>query len=260
MADSQHVLTDPPPPADIRLRYGNDPNQFGDLRIPRTPRAKGPHPVAMMIHGGFWRAKYDLLHAGHLCAALTKAGVTTWNLEYRRVGNPGGGWPGTFEDVSSGFAFLRQASKQHNLDENKIMVLGHSAGGELALCLAAHQRSLRGALSLAGVVDLHRAWELHLSNDAVVEFLGGTPEKVPEHYHEASPAEASIAGVPQILIHGAKDDIVPVEMSRSYRALKKKRGEDVQLVEIADAGHFELIDPQSTAWATVQAAVLKLLA
>jgi acetyl esterase/lipase len=242
------------------LRYGADPHQFGDFRLPKTSKTKRPLPVAMMIHGGFWRAKYDLVHAGHLCAALAKAGVATWNLEYRRVGNPGGGWPGTFEDVTSGFAFLRQASKQHNLDENKIMVLGHSAGGELALCLAAHQRSLRGALSLAGVVDLRRAWELRLSNDAVVEFLGGTPEKVPEHYHEASPAEAAIAGVPQILIHGAKDDIVPVEMSRTYCGLKKKRGEDVRLIEIADAGHFELIDAQSTAWPSVQAAVMKLLA
>jgi acetyl esterase/lipase len=214
----------------------------------------------MMIHGGFWRAKYDLVHAGHLCAALTKAGVATWNLEYRRVGNPGGGWPGTFEDVSSGLAFIRHACKQHNLDENRIMVLGHSAGGELALCLAAHQQSLRGALSLAGVVDLRRAWELHVSNDAVVEFLGGTPEKVPEHYHEASPAEAEILNVPQRLIHGAKDDIVPVEMSRNYRDIKRKGGEDVRLIEIADAGHFELIDPQSKAWATVLETVLKLLA
>jgi acetyl esterase/lipase len=257
MADSEHVLTEVPPAADVRLQYGSDPNQFGDLRLPKT---KGPHPVAMMVHGGFWRAKYDLVHAGHLCAALTKSGVATWNLEYRRVGNSGGGWPGTFEDVSSGFAFLRQVSKQHHLNENRVMVLGHSAGGELALCLAAHQRSLRGALSLAGVVDLRRAWELHLSNDAVVEFLGGTPERVPEHYHEASPAEAAITGVPQRLIHGAKDDIVPVEMSRSYREVKKKRGEDVQLIEIADAGHFELIDPQSKAWGAVQETVLKLLA
>src|SRR5207248_179462 len=164
MADSQHVLTDVPPAADLRLRYGSDPNQYGELRLPTNrPKSKGSHPVAMMIHGGFWRAKYDLVHAGHLCAALTEAGVATWNLEYRRVGNPGGGWPGTFEDVSSGFAFLRQVRKQHGLDEDRIMVLGHSAGGELALCLAAHERSRRGALCLARVVELSRAWSVLLS-------------------------------------------------------------------------------------------------
>ncbi len=254
--DSEHILTDIPAPADFRLRYGSDPKQFGDLRLPQD---KGDHSVAIMIHGGYWRARYDLTHAGHLCAALTKAGVATWNLEYRRVGNPGGGWPGTFEDITSGFSFLRQIAKRYQLHEKKIMVMGHSAGGELALCLGAHQQSLRGALSLAGVVDLHRAWELHLSNDAVVEFMGGTPNQVPEHYHEASPAEVAMPHVLQRLIHGVKDDIVPIEMSRHYRDAKKKRGESVELVEIAEAGHFEVIDPQSKAWPVIEKTVLAML-
>src|SRR5207248_5847251 len=199
MVDTQLVLVEAPTVADFRLRYGADINQFGDLRIPKN---KPPYPAVMMIHGGFWRAKYDLTHAGHLCVALAKAGVATWNLEYRRVGNPGGGWPGTFEDVTSGFGFLRQVAKQRNLDDNRFLVMGHSAGGELALCLGAHQPSVRGAVALAGVVDLRRAFDLHLSNDAVVEFLGGTPEKVPEHYHEASPTEVAMPTLKQKLIHG----------------------------------------------------------
>jgi acetyl esterase/lipase len=120
MADSQHVLTELPPQADFRLRYGSDPNQFGDLRLPQT---KGPHPVAIMIHGGYWRAKYDLTHAGHLCAALTKAGIASWNLEYRRVGNPGGGWPGTFEDITAGFSFLQQRAPHYHLVEKILMVM-----------------------------------------------------------------------------------------------------------------------------------------
>ena len=255
--DSQHILTDTPPTADFRLRYGSDANQFGDLRL---PKGKGPHPVAVNIHGGYWRSRYDLTHAGHLCAALAKAGIATWNLEYRRVGNPGGGWPGTFEDITSGLSFLRQRASDYHLDKNKWIAMGHSAGGQLALCLAAHQQTLRGALSLAGVVDLHRAWELHLSNDAVVEFLGGTPDKVSEHYHEASPAEVAMPHVVQKLIHGTKDDVVPIEMARHYRNLKKKRGEHVELIEIPDSGHFDVIDPQSAAWVTVQKAVSKLLA
>ncbi len=254
--NSEHVLTDIPPAADLRLRYGSDPNQFGDLRL---PKGKGPYRVAMMIHGGYWRAKYDLTHAGHLCVALTKAGVATWSVEYRRAGNPGGGWPGTFEDITSGFSFLRQIAGPHHLDANNVTVLGHSAGGELALCLAAHQKSLRGALSLAGVVDLHRAWELHLSNDAVVEFLGGTPDQVPDHYHEASPAEVAMPAVVQKLIHGTKDNVVPIEMSRHYRDMKKQRKENVELIEIADADHFDVIDPQSKAWPTVEKTVLKML-
>jgi dipeptidyl aminopeptidase/acylaminoacyl peptidase len=138
--------------------------------------------------------------------------------------------------------------------------MGHSAGGQLALCLAAHQQSLRGALSLAGVVDLHRAWELHLSNDAVVEFLGGTPEKVPEHYHEASPIEVAMPHTVQRLIHGEKDDIVPLEIARHYRDIKKKRGENVELIEVPDADHFDVIDPQSKAWTVVQKTVITILA
>ena len=254
--DSQHVLTDAPTHADFRLLYGSDENQFGDLRLPKS---KGLHPVVMMIHGGYWRARYDLIHAGHLCAALAKAGLATWNLEYRRVGNYGGGWPGTFEDITSGFLFLKQIAGKYHLNEKKVMVMGHSAGGELALCLGAHQRSVRGALSLAGVVDLHRAWELHLSNDAVVEFLGGPPEKVPEHYHEASPAEVTMPHLVQRLIHGVKDDIVPIEMSRHYRDAKKKRGENVELIELANADHFDVIDPQAKAWPIVEKTILKIL-
>ena len=254
--NSQHVLTNAPPPADFRLRYGSDENQFGDLRLPKN---KGLHSVVMMIHGGYWRARYDLIHAGHLCAALAKAGLATWNLEYRRVGNPGGGWPGTFEDITSGFLFLKQIAEKYKLNEKKIMVMGHSAGGELALCLGGHQNSVRGALSLAGLVDLHRAWELHLSNDAVVEFLGGTPDTVAEHYHEASPAEVAMPHLVQRLIHGVKDDIVPIEMSRHYRDAKKKRGENVELIELANADHFDVIDPQSKAWPIVEKTILKIL-
>jgi len=102
---SEDILTLPPPPADQRLAYGTDLNQFGDLRLAVWGK-KGPFPVVMNIHGGYWRAKYDLLHAGHLCAALARKGCATWNVEYRRVGILGGGWPGTFEDIATSYRFL----------------------------------------------------------------------------------------------------------------------------------------------------------
>src|SRR6202521_4497566 len=202
---SDDILTLPPPPADTRLSYGTDPNQFGDLRLPKT---KGPVPLVMNIHGGFWRAKYDLAHAGHLCAALTAKGVATWNIEYRRVGNPGGGWPGTFEDIRNAFRYVPQIAKRYDLDSTKVLVMGHSAGGQLALCLAAHESSLTRVVSLAGVVDLRRAYQLHLSNDAVIEFLGGTPKEVSEHYREADPMQLAIPQARQRLIYGSADDIV----------------------------------------------------
>src|ERR1700681_689383 len=158
---SDDILTLPPPPADAHLSYGTDPNQFGDLRLPKT---KGPFPIVINIHGGFWRAKYDLAHAGHLCAALTAKGLATWNIEYRRVGNPGGGWPGTFEDIRSAWRMLQSAESATEFDRRRVGVAGHSAGGHLALALASFENSVTRVLSLAGVLDLRRAWDLHLSN------------------------------------------------------------------------------------------------
>jgi acetyl esterase/lipase len=250
---SEEILSLTPPPSDDRLAYGSDPNQFGDLRL---PKGDGPFPVLMNIHGGFWRAKYDLLHAGHFCAAITRKGIATWNLEYRRNGNPGGGWPGTFEDIASGYRFLPQIARQYKLDPAKVMVAGHSAGGQLALCLAAHEPSVSRVISLAGVVDLQQTFELHLSNDAVVEFLGGKPSEVPDHYLEADPMRQHVSKARQVLLHGSKDDVIPPAFSRRYVEEKKKAGENVALVEIAQADHFDLIDPRSVAWVKVEAAVL----
>jgi acetyl esterase/lipase len=252
---TRDILTLPPPPADARIPYGSDPYQFGELRLPKV---NGPFPIVINIHGGYWRAKYDLGHAGHLCAALSSKGLATWNLEYRRVGNPGGGWPGTFGDVRNGYSFLPQLAKKYNLDLTRALVMGHSAGGQLALCLAAHEPRLKRVVSLAGVVDLQQAWELHLSNNAVVEFLGGNPKDVPEHYHEADPAQLTIAAT-QWLIHGAPDDSVPASLSRHYAEQKKARGEDVHYLEIATASHEDLIDPLSGAWPKVESTVLHLL-
>lgn len=260
---SDDILTLPPARADARLAYGSDPNQFLDLRLPSSKQKKAC-PLVINIHGGFWRAKYNLDHAGHLCAALTARGIATANLEYRRVGNEGGGWPATFEDIRSAYNFLIQNSRQHNLNLEKIVVMGHSAGGQLALCLAAHEPRLTRVVSLAGVVDLQRAYQLHLSNNAVVEFLHGTPSEVPEHYFEADPMRLSVPLAHQWLIHGSADDTVPPDFSRDYVSAKQKRSgkekEDAHLLEIPGANHFDLIDPQSQAWKQVEESVLQLAA
>jgi acetyl esterase/lipase len=248
---SERIFTSSPPDPDLRLAYGDDPNQFIDIRV---PTGNGPSPVVFFIHGGYWRAKYDLTHAGHLCHALKQAGIATLNVEYRRVGNPGGGWPGTLNDLRSAYHFLCSDEAKHKLpqlDLNRLCVAGHSAGGQLALCLAAHEPAITRVVSLAGVLDLRRAWELHLSNDAVAEFLGGSPSEVPDRYREASPAEQHIAAK-QILIHGTADGDVPYELSRKYAEQKTKSGEDVRLITMQDTGHFEIVDPASRVWSSVQ--------
>jgi acetyl esterase/lipase len=254
---AQDILSQPQPPPDERVVYGADANQFLEVRLPHT---NGPHSVLLNIHGGYWRAQYDLAHAGHLCEALRAAGVATVNIEYRRVGNAGGGWPGTFEDIRSAYRFVQQEHSRFHLDLDSVVVMGHSAGGQLALCLAAHETSVLRAISLAGVVDLRKGYALHLSRDAVAEFLGGKPDAVPEHYREADPMELSIPRARQWLLHGTEDDIVPPEFSRDYATQKKKAGESVQLIEIPRAGHFELIDPASEAFKQVTSTVLTAVA
>src|SRR5580692_9009943 len=251
MRSSEDILNLAAPRADRRITYGNDENQFIDLRL---PKGKNPHRLVVAIHGGFWRAKYDLGYAGHLCAALTAKGIGTANLEYRRVGNAGGGWPGTFSDVRAAYQFLTQNAGKYGFDPRRVVVIGHSAGAQLGLCLAAHEAGVGAVVSLAGVVDLQRTYSLHLSNDAVVEFLGGTPTEVADHYREADPMKLSVVAR-QWMVHGAEDDVVPPAFSRDYVGAKQKAKEDAPLVEIAGAGHFEVVDPRAAAWKDVERVV-----
>jgi acetyl esterase/lipase len=256
-SSADNILLRPQPPPDDRVSYGADPNQFLEVRLPRS---RGPSAALLNIHGGYWRARYDLTHAGHLCEALRMASLATFNIEYRRVGNNGGGWPGTFADIRSAYQFIRQSQARFHLNLDRLVIMGHSAGAQLALCLAAHEPSIHRVISLAGVVDLKKAFALHLSDDAVAEFLGGTPDAVPEHYREADPMEFPIPQAQQWLLHGAEDDIVPPQFSRDYVAQKKKNGESVELLSIPRTGHFELIEPETDAFKIVKNTVLGAVA
>ena len=222
---SRRVLEEPAAPADERIAYGAHASQFVDFRYP----AGEPRALAINIHGGFWRSRFDLTHAGHPCAAMTAAGYLTANIEYRRVGEEGGGWPGTIEDVRRAVRFARERHA-----ELPAVVLGHSAGGHLALCMASEIGELRRVIAIGAVCDPRRAFELNLGNGAAAEFFGGSPAQFPERYAMGAPV------CPVVLIHGSADEVVPVEMAREFIGAR--------LIEIAGADHFDPIDPQAEAF------------
>jgi acetyl esterase/lipase len=236
------------PAADERIRYGPESLHFGDLRLPDGP---GPHSAVIFIHGGFWRAQHALDYAGHVCSVLARQGVATWNIEYRRVGDAGGGWPGTLDDVRRGAEFIEEIARSHAIDLERIVVAGHSAGGHLPLWLAAQNTMrLRQAISIAGVTDLRRAFELHLGDGSTEQFLGGSPEEVPERYSSTSPIELLPIHTPQMLIHGTCDEVVPIELSERFSAASA----NCELLRLEGGDHFDAIDPRSHAATLFQCA------
>lgn len=227
--DSRAILSDPPPPpADVRIAYGPEPLQFGDLRL---PAAAGPHPLVVVVHGGFWRAVYGLTTTAHLCHALAERGIATWNVEYRRLGDPGGGWPGTLDDVAAAVRHVARLAPGHALDLERVSLFGHSAGGQLVLW-ASRVLRVETVVAAAAVSDLAEASRRRLGNGVVDELLGGGPGEVPERYGYASPAELVPLGRPQVLVHGTDDDVVPYDLSVRYAELARAAGDDVELVPL----------------------------
>jgi acetyl esterase/lipase len=209
--------------------------------------------VVIFIHGGYWRNAYNLDHAGHACAALTRAGAASWSLEYRRIGDPGGGWPGTMDDILHGAEHIKKLAVRYHLDLERLVAAGHSAGGQLALWLAAQiALNLRGVIPLSAVSDLRRAWALQLSNGVVRQLLGGTPDQVPQRYATTSPIELLPISVAQRLIHGTADNVVPFDMSERFA----KKSLNSKLIALQGAGHYELIDPRSREWPMIQKNIL----
>jgi len=240
------------------FHYGPHESQVGDLYLPAAPTP----PVVCLLHGGFWRTPYGRDEFAPVAKDLVERGYAVWNIEYRRRGKPGGGWPGTLDDVAAAVDHLATlANDGIDLDLARVTVVGHSAGGHLALWVAArHQHALMrtpvrvqpiAAAGLAPVADLARTWALGAGTGAVDEFLGGSPSQYPERYACASPIEMLPLGIDQLVIHGAKDEALPVELSRRYAAAAQAAGDKVAYVELPDAGHMDFLDPGSQAHAAL---------
>jgi acetyl esterase/lipase len=234
-----------------RHHYGVDRSQYGELFLPDSaPR----RPVAVVIHGGFWRAQYGRKLMRAICADLVVRGWAAWNLEYRRLGRTsGGGYPRTLEDVADGIDHLADIVGVP-LDLSRVVAIGHSAGGHLAAWAATREHPrvpVTAVAAQAGVLDLRAAWEWRLADGIVARLLGGTPDEVPDRCRHASPAERLPLGVPLLLTHGGRDRVVPPAMSERFAAAARAAGDTVEHVVEPAEEHMGHLDPRNPLWRAV---------
>jgi len=267
-----HLLDRPVLKPDCRIAYGSDPAQFGDLWLPASA-LKEPPPLLVFFHGGWWKSAYDLGYAGYFCRALRQAGIAVWSVEYRRRGETGGGWPTTFQDAASGFDFAASLHNTYPLDLSRVVVAGHSAGGHLAFWIAGRQRleptssiylprpqlPLRGAIGLAGAVDLRLTIELagdgpfaH-DRDEVFGLMGGSPTEHSDRYRNGNPGDLLPLACPQVLLQGTVDDQIPAAIPERWSSLADSCGSHATVYMLPGADHFDLVDPESPVWPQVMA-------
>jgi len=250
------LLERPRPSPDASIAYGADPLQVVDLYL---PAGAGPHPVALMVHGGCWQTEIaDRTIMNWLADDLRRRGIAVWNIDYRGVDRPGGGYPGTFLDVAAAAEALRAHAAAHDLDLSRIVATGHSAGGHLALWLAARPRlpegsplrspdplPIRAVVSLGGLPDLEEAARPPGSGcgtEVIARISGG-------RFAETSVPRLAPLGVPQVLINGRQDRIIPVAYAEGYAGPARAAGDSVRVRMIDRTGHVELVAPETAAWA-----------
>jgi acetyl esterase/lipase len=262
-----------------KYQYGADSSQRGELFLPERPDGGAHHGVVVVIHGGYWRSQYGAELGEPLARDLAAHGMAAWNLEYRRAGN-GGGWPNTFSDVLAGIDKLAELAAEHSLDLDRVVALGHSAGGHLAVWAAGRSRlaqlglpdahrqvtrntdspavHLTGVVSQSGLLNLAEAEMLDLSNGAVSNLLCGSSSKYPLRHRYADPMTAIPLDVPVHAVHGVEDTTVPMSQSESYTAAAGAAGMTVRLTKVP-GDHYDLIDPRSTAYRECRELVRQLL-
>jgi acetyl esterase/lipase len=267
------LLARPRPAPTHIIAYGLLPDQHGELWL---PSGKGPFPVVVAIHGGCWLANLPgTALMAYQAEDLRRRGIAVWNIEYRRIGD-GGGYPETFQDVGRAIDRLRDMGPRGRLDLNRVVLAGHSAGGQLALWAAARRRlartdplytpnplPVRGVVALAGIADLaaYRADgpEACGGPETIDALTGAAAREGRGRYADTSPAELLPLGVRQVIVSGALDPIVPARFGAAYAAKARAKGDLVQAMTLPGAGHFELIDPTSAAWKQIEPTIEALL-
>jgi acetyl esterase/lipase len=269
----EELVATPSRAPDHRIIYGSDPSQYGELRI---PDGAGPHPLVVLIHGGCFKAAYATTQSfGAMADALKGDRIATWNIEYRRLGQNGSGWPGTYLDVGQAVDHVRAIAGEYHLDLGRVAVVGHSAGGHLAMWTAARHRltkasdlyvanplPVRGVMDLAGPVDMTaniEGYEALCRDTVITSLLGGTPAAVPERYAQASAIKLLPLGIPQVLVLGSHEDFVPVPLVDAYVKAATGAGDHVRRILIPGAGHFEIASPLSFTWPQIKSAIRWLL-
>jgi acetyl esterase/lipase len=263
-------------PDGVRVAYGSDPLQFGELRMPAGP---GPHPIAIVIHGGCWLAKFPRLderavsmdYMRPLAEALTNAGLATWNIEYRRLGHPGGGWPGTFKDVAQAADYVRVLARDRPLDLTRLVAVGHSAGGHFAMWLggrtgiaAASELYTSDPIRLVGTVNLDGPTDLRATiavqqsiclSPVITDLMGGSPEDRSSRYHDGSPIEL----LPMRIKHSVFAGQMFASQAAPFEAAARKSGDTVNATVLPNAGHFVFVDPRSPDWPPVVDAIRRMV-
>ena len=257
------LLDKPRPKADARVTYGTDPLQFVDVWLPKT---KGTHPVVLMVHGGCWQTDIaDASIMNYIADALRARGIAVWNIEYRGVDRPGGGYPGTFLDVASAADALRKSGQHFGFKTNRVVAIGHSAGGHLALWLAARERipqkdilykakplPIATAISIGGLPDLEAAQAPPgdtCDAEPVHKLVGSQIPGRRDVYSDTSPAAMLPFSTPQVLVNSTRDRIAPPSFADAYEAKAKVSGTIVRRVVVPEEGHVELISPGTASWA-----------
>jgi len=266
-ASVQAYMTQPQVKADARIAYGEAPAQVVELFV---PKGKGPHPVVILLHGGCYLAEYQgLPQMSGVAADLARRGFAVWNVEYRKLGEPGSGYPGTFLDVADAVDRIRAEAQRYQLDTSRVVALGHSAGGHLALWAAARHNlpkssplwradplKIRTVISLGGIGDLKGQGDVFAGAcgaEPIPAIIGKAARETP--YADTSPAELLPIGARVVMISGAFDHVMPPFTGRAFVAKLRKAGDSADVIALPDAGHYDVVIPTTEAWKQVAATV-----